>query len=356
MRRIVLVAFMSIVAYGAEPPPAKPEPAPAPQPAKKWTIGVSLEAEQNTFCQEVEKGMKAAAAELAGIELDIRSADLDLETQVGQVDAFIAKKVDAIALSPVDPQGIGPAIRKANAAKIPVFIIEVAVKDGAVVSHIGSDCVAGGRLAGLRMARLLHGQGDVIVLVDRPAVSPVQDMIKGFVETAEKSGLTVLERPLAEGKRDKVQAVMEVMLEKYPMLNGVLATNDECALGALDAVQAANRTDMVIVGSGASSEARKAILSGGPLKADIIQFPVNIGRKAVETMHSHLSGTKVPGQVLVNVGVVDGESLAGSATSVQEPQEVDGGWGKLGVILLLVLSAVLLLLWRSRRPAGGATR
>ncbi|MFN3485312.1 MAG: substrate-binding domain-containing protein, partial [Planctomycetota bacterium] len=84
--------------------------------------------------------------------------------------------------------------------------------------------------------------------------------------------------------RPIAKSVAEDFLQRYPDLNGIFGSNDDCALGALQAVRAAGREDIVIVGFDATDEARSEILKGSPLKADAVQFPRKIGAKTMEVV------------------------------------------------------------------------
>ena len=75
---------------------------------------------------------------------------------------------------------------------------------------------------------------------------------------------------------------MEDMLQAHRDLKGVFGINDDSALGALGVVDAAGRKDIVIVGFDATDEAQAAIRKGGPLKADVVQYPHKIGQTAID--------------------------------------------------------------------------
>jgi len=108
-------------------------------------------------------------------------------------------------------------------------------------------------------------------------------------------------------------AVMEDMLQAHPELKGVFGINDDSALGAVSVLEAAGRKDIVVVGFDATAQAVAAIRAGGPLKADIAQFPERIGRTVIELVDRHLKGERVPSLVPVDVAVVDAASLAASS-------------------------------------------
>ncbi len=274
-------------------------------------VGVSLLTQQHEFYKELEGAMREAA-DAAGIELVVHSAEFDPARQAAQLEDFVAQHVDAIVVSPCDSGGIAPMVRRANKAGIPVFTADIAAQGGEVVSHVASDNVQGGRLAAERMAELVGARGNSgkVLVIDHPEVTSVQDRVAGFVdELAQHQGFTIIGRPSAGGDRDRAYGVAETMLQAHPDLAGIFAINDDSALGALRAV---GDRDVVIIGYDAQPEARAAIRSGGPLKADIVQYPGEIGRRTVEVIAEHFAGRSVPKVVPIDVGIVDRAALTGA--------------------------------------------
>jgi ABC-type sugar transport system substrate-binding protein len=149
-----------------------------------------------------------------------------------------------------------------------------------------------------------------IVIIDDPTVTSVQDRVRGFEEgLAKHPEFRIVDKPTGEGKRDKAMAATENMLQKYPKLAGIFAINDDSALGALQAVTQAGRDNVVIIGYDATPEARDAIKAGGPLKADVIQYPEVIGLLTARTVARYLAGERVPPSVPVAVGMIDHADL-----------------------------------------------
>ena len=121
------------------------------------TIGVSLLTREHDFYRTLEAGLQEAAAK-HGYMVIITTGDFALAKQQSEIDNFLVQKVDAIIVCPTDTKGIAPAIEKANAANIPVFTADIGAEGGKVVSHIASDNVAGGRLAGEYLAKVIGGK------------------------------------------------------------------------------------------------------------------------------------------------------------------------------------------------------
>ena len=274
------------------------------QKSPRKVIGVSLLTKEHVFYRDLEKGLRSSAANY-GYDLVINSGDWDLAKHQAQIENYIVQKVDAIIVCPCDSKGIGPAIQKANSAGIPVFTADIKAEGGKIVSQIASDNIAGGRLAAEFLAKLLHGKGEVAI-IDQPITQSVIDRVKGFMEEIAKyPDIRVVARPSGDGVRDKSMKVAEDLLQGFPNLAGIFGINDDSALGALAAIEAAGRKGILIVGYDGTPEARQAILRGSALKGDVVQYPLEIGRITIETIAKHLAGEVVPAEVPVKVGVVD---------------------------------------------------
>lgn len=272
------------------------------------TIGVSLQTRAHVFYRDLEEGLREEA-KVQNYELIVTAGEFDLGKQMAQIEDFVARRVDAIILVPVDSKGVGPSIAKANAAGIPVFTADIAAQEGSVVSHIASDNVAGGRLAGEFIANALNGTGNVAI-IDQPNVTSVLDRVQGFREVINKfPGIEVVADVNGEGVRDKAFTAAADVLQAHPGLKGIFGINDDSALGALDAVTQYRKSGIVIVGYDATPPAADAIRKGSPLKADVVQYPRLIGAKTIQQIAAHFSGAAVPPLVPVEVGIVDSTAL-----------------------------------------------
>jgi ribose transport system substrate-binding protein len=297
----LLLALGFALAFTACSTPPAGNAATAPQ---QRTIGVTLLTRGHIFYRDLEQGMQDEAAK-AGFKLVVTAAEFDLGKQAAQIEDFVARKVDAIVVCPVDSRGVGPAIGKANAAGIPVFTADIAAQEGEIACHIASDNVAGGRLAGEFLAKTLGGSGSVAI-VGQPAITSVLDRVAGFKEAIAKyPGMKIVAEVNGQGVRDRaLQAAADVM-QAHPDLAGLFGINDDSALGALDAAQQLNRPGIAIVGYDATPPAVDAIRKGTQLKADVVQFPKTIGMTTIQRIRDKFDGKPVPKTVPVEVGIVD---------------------------------------------------
>ena len=272
-------------------------------------VGVTLLTEAHVFYQDLKRGMQQAADSL-GLDLHIVAGEWDLARQTAQVDNFITQGMDAIVVAPVNSSGIVSAIEAANRARIPVFTADIASDGGAVAAHIASDNRQGGRLLGAYVARRLQGGGNVAIL-DQPTVASVRDRVAGFREALGAfPNIRIVASPAVEqGIRQVAKEKMDNLLATDQHIDAVFGTNDDCALGALAAIEGAGRKDMIVVGYDATPEARAAIARGSALVADAVQDPVAIGRLTMNVVAARLRGDAIPHLVPVPVGLVERDSL-----------------------------------------------
>lgn len=281
---------------------------PADTGGAEKTIGVSLLTRAHVFYRDLEDGLRVGAAE-HDYDLHISAAEWDAGRQIAQLEDFITREVDAIIVSPVDSSGVGAGIRAANEAGIPVFTADITSFGGEVVSHIASDNIAGGRLAGEYLVRLLGGEGKVAI-INQPIVTSTLDRVQGFRAVVEAyPGIEIVADVDGHGLRDRALQAASDVLQANPELDGIFAINDDSALGTLDAVEDFGRDNVVIIGYDATPPARDAILKNRGLKADVVQYPFEIGRMTIETIAEFFAGNEVPEVVPVEVGIVDRESL-----------------------------------------------
>jgi ribose transport system substrate-binding protein len=276
--------------------------------AKRPVIGVSLLTQTHSFFKDLEDGLREEAAKRS-IDLVVVACEMDPAKQAAQIEDFVAQRVAAILLAPCDSNAVVPQLAAPERAGIPVFTADIAARGGRIVSHVASDNVQGGRLAARALAGFMGEQGKVLI-IDHPTVASVQDRVRGFDEEMKHHpGITVIGRPSADGQRARAMAVMEDALQANRDLKGVFGINDDSALGATAVLDAAGRTDVVVVGYDASPEAQAAMKTGGPLKAEVVQDPRKIGRTAIEMIAKHLAGEAVPPVVAVEVGLVNAQTL-----------------------------------------------
>lgn len=267
------------------------------------TIALSVLTLNNPFFRQIADSLSAEAAK-NGYKALVVSGDFDVARQQNQVKDFIVKKVSAIVLCPCDSKAIGPSIREANAAGIPVFTADIACLDptAKVVSHIATDNFAGGKMAADALFEALGGKGKVAIL-DFPEVESVILRTKGFdqrmSEINKEGGIKVVARLPGGGDKSKSFKAAQDLIQAHADLNGIFAINDPSALGARAALENAGKADQIkIVGFDGQMEGKQAI-KDGKIYADPIQFPEKIGAEAVRAIVKYMNGDEVAKETLI---------------------------------------------------------
>ena len=256
-------------------------------------IGLAVSTLNNPFFVDLRDGALEEAKK-AGLSITVADAQNDPNRQLSQVENFIEQGVSIILVNPCDSTAIVPAIKAANRAKIPVITVDRGADGGEVVCHIASDNVQGGQMAGEFLAKLIGYKGKVVELEGIPGTSAARDRGKGFNEVMKKyPNIKIVARQEAGFDRAKGMTVMENILQAQPEIDGVFCHNDEMALGALRAIEAAGRLSAIkIVGFDATDDAVKSV-KDGKMAATVAQKPRVMGSMAVETAKQVLDGIKV---------------------------------------------------------------
>ncbi|OJY68549.1 ABC transporter substrate-binding protein [Rhizobium sp. 60-20] len=219
--------------------------------------------------------------------------DYDLGKQVNQIDNFIAAGVDFILLNPGDPKAITPAIKKAQAAGIPVVAFDTTA-EGADAS-ITTDNVMAGRVSCQYIVDKLHGKGNVIIQ-NGPQVSSVIDRVNGCKEALGKSpDIKILSDDQdGKGSRDGGMAVAQGYLTRFPKIDAIFTINDPQAIGTALAAKQAGRSDFFITSVDGSPDIESALKDPNfdMIKASASQDFYAIPKTSVETALDLINGKK----------------------------------------------------------------
>ena len=154
------------------------------------------------------------------------------------------------------------------------------------------------------MVEALGGKGKVAIL-DHPVAESVMLRTQGFEEVIKQNNakgagkIDIVVKLEGGGEKDKSFKAAEDILQAHPDLNGIFAINDPSALGAVAALEKANKTAQVkVIGFDGQPEGKRAIRDG-KIYADPIQFPDQIGMQTVQTIVKYMAGDSVPARILI---------------------------------------------------------
>ncbi|MEZ8129669.1 ribose ABC transporter substrate-binding protein RbsB [Enterovibrio norvegicus] len=268
------------------------------------TMAIVLSTLNNPFFVTMKDGAEAKAQEL-GYDLIVLDSQNDPSKELSNVEDLTVRGVKAILINPTDSTAVSNAIRIANRSNIPVLTLDRGAARGDVVSHIASDNVAGGEMAGRYIQEKVGETAKVIQLEGIAGTSAARERGEGFMNTVNNSDMELLASQPADFDRTKGLNVMENMLAANPDVQAVFAQNDEMALGALRAVQASGK-DVLIVGFDGTDDGIAAV-KRGKLGATIAQQPDMIGAIGVETAAKVLKGENVEASIPVPLKVITQE-------------------------------------------------
>jgi ribose transport system substrate-binding protein len=265
------------------------------------SIAMVVSTLNNPFFVTMKEGAEAKA-EALGYELIVLDSQNDPSKELSNVEDLTVRGVKAILINPTDSDAVSNAIRMANRSGIPVLTLDRGASRGKVVSHIASDNVAGGEMAGQYITDTIGANAKVIQLEGIAGTSAARERGQGFMQAVDKNKMDLLGSQPADFDRTKGLNVMENMLAANPDVQAVFAQNDEMALGALRAVQASGK-DVLIVGFDGTKDGIAAV-NRGILGATIAQQPGLIGALGVEAADKVLKGQAVEKSIAVPLKVI----------------------------------------------------
>lgn len=275
-----------------------------------YRIGVSYQNLQNEFIVNIAKAVEEKAK-----DLDVTLIESDgqgkAEVQISQVENFIAQHVDAILLIPFDKEGCVPAVQKAVAAKVPLVVFNAQVANVELANtYVGSDDVEAGRIEMQYIADLLKGKGNIAIIHGPNGHSAEVQRTEGNKEILKKyPDIQVLFEQTANWDRAQALSLTENWLQTGRPLNAVVAQNDEMALGAYKAIEAAGKAkDIPVIGIDAIADALKSV-KDGKMAATVFQDAHGQGATAVEMAVKILKGEEVPKVVNIPFKLITKENV-----------------------------------------------
>ncbi|MDG6268252.1 ribose ABC transporter substrate-binding protein RbsB [Glaesserella parasuis] len=267
----------------------------------KETIALAISTLDNPFFVTLKEGAEKKAKEL-GYNLVVLDSQNDPAKELSNVEDVTVRGATVLLINPTDSEAVGTAVAVANKKNIPVITLDRGANKGNVVSHIASDNVAGGKMAGDFIAEKVGKNAKVIQLEGIAGTSAARERGEGFKQAIEANQFELLASQPADFDRTKGLNVMENLLASHGSAKAVFAQNDEMALGALRAIKASGK-NILVVGFDGTDDAVKAV-NGGQLAATIAQQPEKIGELGVEVADKVLKGEKVEAQIPVPLKVI----------------------------------------------------
>jgi inositol transport system substrate-binding protein len=268
-------------------------------------IGLAM-AQLDTFLTILKDGTLDAAKK-AGATIQVEDAQNDVGKQLSQIQNFIAQKVDAIIVNPVDTDATPKMTKMVADAKIPLIYVNRKPVDfeklPAGVAFVASDERVSGTLETKEVCRVLKGKGNIVVLMgelsNEAARTRTKD-IEEVVATPDCSGIKILDKREGKWSRTSAQDIVTNWLSSGTKFDAIVANNDEMALGAINALKAAKKwtPDFMVAGIDATPDAL-ASMKAGDIKVTVFQNAAGQGTGAIDAAIKLIK--KQPVERFVNV-------------------------------------------------------
>ena len=280
----------------------------------KITVGVSLFYRRDEYYKDLDAAFQKEA-KAAGIEIIIQDADADVAKQTQQIEDFVQKGVDAIAIAACDPEGAVPAINAAVEAGVPVVTYDGTANTDKISTFVGFDYYDAGVMVGEWASKYIQeelGGKAKIAVIDFPQSSIVCGLrAKGFIDIVTKlPDVEIVAQQDGKASRSDSMNVMENILTANPEVQIVYGINFDTCAGAKAAIQAAGRDDIIVVGTAYSEEAFKALEDNDPiLKAFATSLPQIQAKDTIAAIVKILNKGEVPKETLSKSKMYDSSSI-----------------------------------------------
>lgn len=229
------------------------------------------------------------------VELIVNDGEGDAEKQIAQCESFVAQGVDVVIISPYDYDAAVTAAQICKDAGIPVFVAKGLIADMSIVeTYVGSDDFNAGVIEMEYIADLLDGKGNIVIIEGPTGVTGAVLRNDGIASVLEENpDIKVLYSQPADWYRDQAMALMENWLQLGADIDAVVAHNDEMALGAYDALEAAGLADSVPVIGIDGIQAAVESVGENKLAASILQDSRTIAETAIDVAVKLAGGEEV---------------------------------------------------------------
>lgn len=307
---LLLILSMGLISC-AKPAGGTPEDNPVPQEEEEeeeivsYKFGFSCISMENPYYETLEAFIREAIEE-SGSTLISRDPKGDSTAQIQQIRDMIADGIQAIFLCPVDWEKIAPALTELKEADIEIINLDTQVQDREEVdAYVGSDNINAGVICGEKLIEAAPDGGQVVIL-ECTTQNSIIDRINGFEETIAGKGFEVVERSETGGKKDEAKTQMARILKEQDHITAVMCGNDQIALGALEAIEEAGRSEMMIYSVDGSPKLKQELAKDGSLVVGIAaQSPINIGKSAVTVALQIMNGERYEKETLEEVLFID---------------------------------------------------
>lgn len=259
-----------------------------------WTIGYADASLSNSWRVFAWQYMQAEAEAYSVDEIIHANANDSTPKQVSDIENLVSRDVDCLIVAATSATALNPAIAAAS-EQVPVVIMERAVKTGEYASFASLDAVNMGELQAQAVVDALDGEGKIVILQGVEGSGPVVESLEGMQNVLDENpDIEVLATEYTDWSRETGKTVMENLLQANPQIDAVLSDSGLQAVGALEAVKAADRLDEIKAWTGDTVQGWIRLVDENDLPGIVVDRPTIMGASSMALCAKILEGESVP--------------------------------------------------------------
>ncbi|AFY37910.1 periplasmic binding protein/LacI transcriptional regulator [[Leptolyngbya] sp. PCC 7376] len=290
-------------------------PDPVLATTQSWNVSMVLKTSTELYWQRVAlSGTDMGNTLLINVQVQSTENSRYVEFAGDQIDliskVLTEESPNGLILGPADSQQLVSVVDQAAAQDIPVIAIDTPIESDNLLTFVGFDDFAAGKTMGEWVVEQLGEKGKVLVVQGAQNNANAVKRYEGFLAGLDTGDIEVLDSQSANWREKEAQELTAAWLEEYPEVDAIVAANDQMALGAITAIEAAGREDILVTGFN-GSEAGLDAIQAGKLAASIDQLPEELTRIAVQLMVNYLEQREpLPKEVLLeNTELITADSF-----------------------------------------------
>ena len=286
----------------------------APNPNQKLQIAVIPKGSTHYHWKSVHAGAEKAAHELGDVEIIWQGPQKedDRQMQIQVMQNLISRGVDGILLAPLDDQSLVPPVKAAVNRNIPVVIFDSDLKTDVYSAFVATDNYEGGKLSARRLAEMLGGKGDVIMLKYSEGSDATIKREAGFLDGLKEYGpdiRLISGNQYAGATFERAFQASQNLLNRFSAFDGVFTSNETSTQGMLRALQLAGRAGKVKFVGFDMNQTLLAGITNGEIHGLAVQDPVSMGYLGTKTVHAIINNEAFDKRIDTGVTMVHKANL-----------------------------------------------
>lgn len=248
-------------------------------------VAVILKSFTGDFWKNVELGARTAGEDL-GIKVTVDGPDTEIsfDQQVSMVENAINKGADVIALAPHDGEALVPVMEKAFDAGIKILTLNSPIKSDKVGTHVSTDNVKAGELAGQALAEAMGGKGKYAIIGAVEGVETIRQRSEGAANYIKENypDMELISIQYTDNDMNKTLQIANDLITANPDIGGIFSNNETTTIGTVTTLLERGKVDQIKHVGFDATEQTTSYISQGITDAVVTQRPFDMGYLAVQ--------------------------------------------------------------------------